>query len=187
MVLTAKAVCYLLRLVPRQFASGLRLFDQTVDHFLKRDRKLFLLGLAGLNDRSFQDSSRDWLWNLARCFFQRRKTIELSSSGGASPRSSRRHKPSTLSYARRSGFDRLHTEPITEPIILLTLVQQNVQGPDANRQESNAHVSNFDSGCFEPLQIRRILNHLSQQKPRNYTDRKLIPSPQKSPSTCSEH
>jgi hypothetical protein len=64
----------------------------------------------------------------------------------------------------------LHTEPITEPIVLLTLVQQNLQGPDANRQESNAHVANLTPAALSRF---KILNHLSQQKPRNYTDRKL--------------
>ena len=61
----------------------------------------------------------------------------------------------------------------TEPVVLLALVQQNLQGADAKRQQSDADVIEFDAGSFEPAQVGRVFDEAKHQSQREHADRQI--------------
>ena len=60
-----------------------------------------------------------------------------------------------------------------EPVVLLALVEQHLQRPDTQRQQSDANVIELDPGAAETFQIGRIFDEGIDQKQCCHTDREI--------------
>src|SRR5262249_51200241 len=72
-----------------------------------------------------------------------------------------------------SDDDQSRDEAGSEPIVFLALVEQHLQGSDAEREEGNADVIQFDAGGFEAAQIGWIFDKAANQKPGEQANRQI--------------